>query len=39
VSRERQLWEEWGYGGVMIAIPHIITPDTIAGSIGWEAGM
>jgi hypothetical protein len=29
---------QWGYGGVLISIPHIVAPDSIAASIGWETG-
>ncbi len=29
---------QWGYGGVLISIPHIVVPDSIAASIGCEAG-
>jgi hypothetical protein len=29
---------QWGLGGVWIAIPHIVVPDTIAGDIGWDPG-
>ena len=28
----------WGFGGVLLSIPHILTPDPIAESIGWEPG-
>ena len=29
---------QWGLGGVWLAIPHIVVPDTIAGYIGWDPG-
>lgn len=29
---------QWGLGGVLTALPHILIPDTIAGYIGWAAG-
>jgi len=32
------LFVQWGIGGVWIAIPHIVVPDTVAGYIGWVAG-
>ena len=29
---------KWGFGGALISIPHIVTPDLIADSIGWAPG-
>lgn len=29
---------QWGLGGILTALPHILMPDTIAGYIGWPAG-
>ena len=29
---------QWGLGGMLTALPHILMPDTIAGYIGWPAG-
>ena len=29
---------QWGFGGAITAIPHIVFPDPVAGSIGWEPG-
>jgi hypothetical protein len=29
---------QWGFGGVLTSVPHIVVPDTIAGFIGWEPG-
>ncbi len=29
---------QWGFGAMFMAIPHIVVPDQIAGSIGWEPG-
>ncbi len=29
---------QWGFGAVLTAVPHIITPDIVAGYIGWTAG-
>ena len=28
----------WGFGGALIALPHILVPDYVAGYIGWEPG-
>ena len=33
-----QLCVHWGFGAALIAIPHILTPDVIAESIGWAPG-
>jgi hypothetical protein len=29
---------QWGFGAVLTALPHIITPDIVAGYIGWAPG-
>jgi hypothetical protein len=29
---------QWGFGGILTALPHIIVPDYIAEYIGWPAG-
>ena len=29
---------QWGFGGVLLSVPHILIPDPIAESIGWAAG-
>ncbi len=29
---------QWGFGAALIAIPHIVVPDLVAGYIGWEPG-
>ena len=29
---------QWGFGGAFLSIPHILMPDPIAESIGWEPG-
>ncbi len=29
---------QWGLGGMLVALPHILMPDKIAGFIGWAAG-
>lgn len=29
---------QWGFGGVLTSVPHIVAPDTIAAFIGWEPG-
>ena len=28
----------WGVGGALLALPHILVPDYVAGYVGWEAG-
>ncbi len=28
----------WGVGGVLTSLPHIVIPDVVAGYIGWETG-
>ena len=33
-----QLCVQWGFGAALISIPHILTPDMVAESIGWEPG-
>ena len=32
------LYVAWGIGGILTAIPHIVTPDPIAEFIGWAPG-
>ena len=29
---------QWGLGGILVALPHILMPDRIADFIGWAAG-
>ena len=29
---------QWGFGAILTAVPHIITPDTVAEYIGWAPG-
>ncbi len=29
---------QWGFGGIATALPHIRTPDYVAGYIGWQKG-
>jgi len=29
---------QWGFGGILGALPHIFAPDWVAAYIGWEAG-
>ena len=32
------LFVQWGIGGIFVALPHIVSPDSIATFIGWSAG-
>lgn len=32
------LFVQWGIGGIFVALPHIVSPDSIAYFIGWPAG-
>lgn len=32
------LFVQWGVGGVLTSVPHIVAPDAIAGFVGWETG-
>ncbi len=32
------LFVQWGIGGIFVALPHIVSPDSIANFIGWPAG-
>ena len=29
---------QWGFGGMLMALPHILVPDIVAGYIGWPEG-
>ena len=28
----------WGFGAALLALPHILVPDYVAGYVGWDAG-
>lgn len=29
---------QWGFGGALLGLPHILTPDIVANYVGWDAG-